>query len=369
MSFVDEIEICVRGGHGGAGSSHFRREKYRPKAGPDGGDGGRGGDVILQARSAYRSLGHFKNRKVFAADAGEPGDANQCTGSNGNDLIVFVPPGTEVIDADTDEIVCDLVGIDSRITVVRGGKGGLGNVHFANSVNQAPTYAQSGLPGEERNLILRLKLMADVGLVGLPNAGKSTLIAALSASKSRIADYPFTTLIPHLGVLENANYRRLLLADIPGIIEGAHHGAGLGLSFLRHIERVRAIVYVIDVQSMDPAAELSMLQAELASYSESLLARPFIVVLNKMDTIDYDEELAKQTADDVVEKLHNAKLGAHDILSVSAKEKWHLERLKQTLFEHFPGPTFAESLLVHGEEGEHILEEIAQDNREQGESL
>ncbi len=359
MSFVDEIEICVRGGHGGPGSSHFRREKYRPKAGPDGGDGGRGGDVILQAKSALQSLGHFKNKRVFAAEAGEPGDASQCSGASGRDLIIYVPPGTEVIDADTDTVICDLVGMESRITVVKGGKGGLGNVHFANSVNQAPTYAQPGLPGEERNIILRLKLMADIGLVGLPNAGKSTLIAALSASKSRIADYPFTTLIPHLGVMENESFRRLLLADIPGIIEGAHHGAGLGLSFLRHIERVRAIVYIVDIQSLDPAAELAMLQQELASYSPSLLERPFIICLNKMDTIDYDEELARQTAKDVIEKLHNARVGTKDILAVSAKEKWHLDILKKTLFDHFPGPTFAESLLLHGEEGEQMLEELS----------
>jgi len=271
---------------------------------------------------------------------------------------VYVPPGTQIIDADTEEVVCDLITVDSRIRAASGGKGGMGNSHFANSVNQAPTYAQSGLPGDERNLVLRLKLMADVGLVGLPNAGKSTLISALSESKSRIADYPFTTLIPHLGVIENDAFRRMLIADIPGIIEGASKGAGLGLSFLRHIERVRAIVYVLDIQSMDPTEDLRLLQSELASYSRELIERPFIVVLNKMDTIGYDEEFATQTGAEIVLKLKNKNLGAHEILAISAKERWHMNSLIDILFAHFPGPTFAESLLMKGEEATHAVEEL-----------
>lgn len=359
MSFVDEIEVAVRGGHGGPGSAHFRREKYRPKAGVDGGDGGRGGDVIIEAKTALQSLGHFKNKSVFAAQDGEPGDANNCSGAAGNHLTIYVPPGTEIIDADTDEVLSDLLTVDARLTVARGGKGGLGNTHFVNSVNQAPTYAQPGLPGDERRITLRLKLMADAGLVGLPNAGKSTLIAAVSDSKSRIADYPFTTLVPHLGVVENTDFRRLLIADIPGIIEGAHKGAGLGLSFLRHIERVRAIVYVIDIQSMDPVEDLRLLQSELASYSAELLNRPYIVLLNKMDTIGYDESFAQATATEIIQRLKSNKPDAEHILAVSARENRNLDKLISILFEYFPGPTFAESLLLKGKEAATATEEIS----------
>ncbi|MCE9600420.1 MAG: GTPase ObgE [Spirochaetia bacterium] len=359
MSFVDEIEVSVRGGHGGAGSAHFRREKYRPKAGVDGGDGGRGGDVIIEAKTALQSLGHFKNLRLFAAQDGEAGDANNCSGAAGNSLTVYVPPGTEIIDADTDEVLSDLLTVDARLTVARGGKGGLGNSHFVNSVNQAPTYAQPGLPGDERRITLRLKLMADAGLVGLPNAGKSTLIAAISDSKSPIADYPFTTLIPHLGVVENQDYRRILVADIPGIIEGAHKGAGLGLSFLRHIERVRAIVYVLDIQSMDPVEDLRLLQSELESYSPELLNRPYIVLLNKMDTIGYDEAFAKATASEIIERLKSKRPDAAHILAVSARESRNLDQLVKILFEYFPGPTFAESLLMKGQAAATATEELS----------
>lgn len=356
MAFVDEIEIRVRGGHGGPGSVHFQRAKYKPRGGPDGGDGGRGGDVIVRANTALQSLGHFKNRVTFEGEAGEAGDSSNCTGSNGRDLVIHVPPGTEIIDAETNEVVCDLVGVEHHIRVARGGKGGMGNTRFATSTNQAPEYAQPGLPGEERLLLLRLKLMADVGLVGLPNAGKSTLISAVSHSKSRVADYPFTTLIPHLGVVENKELRRLLIADIPGIIEGASHGVGLGLSFLRHIERVRAILFVIDVQSMDPAAELAMLQNELGSYSEELLKRPAIVALNKMDVIDYDEEFAEKVIAHLKENPGRMKLDS--VIAISAMEHKNLDQLTSLLFAYFPGHSFAESLLARGQEAEEILAEL-----------
>lgn len=356
MAFVDEIEIRVRGGHGGPGSVHFQRAKYKPRGGPDGGDGGRGGDVIVRANTALQSLGHFKNRVSFDGESGEAGDANNCSGSNGRDLVVHVPPGTEIIDAETDEIICDLVGVEHSLTVARGGKGGMGNTRFATSTNQAPEYAQPGLPGEERKLLLRLKLMADVGLVGLPNAGKSTLISAISHSRSRVADYPFTTLIPHLGVLENKELRRLLIADIPGIIEGAHQGVGLGLSFLRHIERVRAILFVIDVQSMDPAAELAMLQNELGSYSEELLKRPAVIALNKMDVIDYDAEFAGKVIAHL--KANPGRMKLDRVIPISASEHKNLDELCAVLFEYFPGHSFAESLLARGQEAEEILAEL-----------
>lgn len=367
MAFVDEIEIRVRGGHGGPGSVHFQRAKYKPRGGPDGGDGGRGGSVILRANTALQSLGHFKNRLTFEAEAGEPGDASNCSGAAGRDLIIYVPPGTEVVDAETDEVVCDLVGVDHHILVARGGKGGMGNTRFATSTNQAPEYAQPGLPGEERVLVLRLKLMADVGLVGLPNAGKSTLISAVSESKSRIADYPFTTLIPHLGVVEDKEFRRLLLADIPGIIEGAHQGVGLGLSFLRHIERVRLIVFVIDVQSMDPAAELATLQNELGSYSEDLLARPALIALNKMDVIDFDEEFAAKVGGELAKNPGRMKIDG--VFAVSAKTGWNLDRLMRTLFGYFPGHSFAESLLARGQEADEILAELLPPRKEEEDIL
>ncbi|MBI3396825.1 MAG: GTPase ObgE [Spirochaetia bacterium] len=347
MKFVDEIDIVVRAGHGGPGSVHFLREKYRAFGGPDGGDGGRGGSIYFYANPSMQTLGHLVRQSIYTAPNGEAGSAKQCSGANAADAIIHVPLGTQVEDIDTGELVADMDHPEKTVLVASGGKGGMGNQHFATSSNQAPTYAQPGLPGEERRLRLNLKLIADAGLVGLPNAGKSTLIAAVTHSHPKIADYAFTTLIPNLGVLEGPSYRRVLLADIPGIIEGASRGAGLGLSFLRHIERVRVVIYVIDVTSIDPVHDLEMLRRELATYSEPLLTRPTLLVLNKMDEIGYDQAFA----DLVLTRLTDPALwgppapGIPVTTCMSAKEKQGTDAFVTRLFELFPDQSFAESML------------------------
>lgn len=339
MKFVDEIEIEIEAGHGGAGSVHFLREKYRPLGGPDGGDGGAGGDVIIRTNPSRQTLGHYLQQRFFKAGNGEGGRALKQSGRRGEDLILEVAPGTIVTDLESEEILGDFFRSDESLIAARGGKGGLGNSHFATSTNQAPQYAQSGLPGERRSLRLELKLLADAGLVGLPNAGKSTLIAQLTASKAKVADYAFTTLTPNLGVLENEEGRRLLLADIPGIIEGAHRGAGLGLSFLRHIERVGLIVYLLDLTSLDMAGDLALLQNELASYSPSLPGKAALAVLNKWDEIQYDSGYLAL----VQQKLSNNWPGLESI-AISARDGRGLAELKARLFLHFPEPTLAERI-------------------------
>jgi GTP-binding protein len=347
MKFIDEIDLHVKAGNGGVGIVHFLHEKYREYGGPDGGDGGCGGDIYLKVNSGILTLGHLLKHDTYKAQDGEPGKSKNKTGSDGEDLIIQLPQGTVVEDIDGGEVLGELTRPDSIFLVARGGKGGLGNQHFASSVNQAPRFAKPGLPGEEKYLRLNLKLIADAGLIGLPNAGKSTLLDAVSRSHPRIADYAFTTLTPNLGVLESENERRLIIADIPGIIEGAHKGAGLGLSFLRHIERVRVIIYVLDVTSMDAVSDLRMLQSELSSYSEELMNRPAMVLLNKMDCIDYDEEFARN----IIEKLKEKSLWKKNkqkpqFLTLSAKEKHGLEAFYKKLFGMFEGSsTLAEKML------------------------
>ncbi len=346
MKFTDEIEIRVKGGHGGPGSVHFLREKYKEMGGPDGGDGGKGGDVWLMAHGGTQTLGHFFNSQVFSASAGESGRGKNCYGSNGEDLVLRVPVGTVVLDTDSLEELGDLIHDGDKLLVAKGGKGGLGNQHFVNSVNQSPQYAQPGLPGEDRVLLLRLKLLADVGLIGLPNAGKSTLLDAVSRSHPKIADYAFTTLVPNIGVVEGPDYRRFMLADIPGIIEGAHKGVGLGLSFLRHIERVEVMVYVIDASSMHPAEDLKMLRQELASYSGELLHRRSLIVLNKMDLADYDHSLAAEITEELKDPaIWGSKENIPDIIYISAMERSGLDQLIDAVFRLLPEATFAETML------------------------
>jgi GTPase len=345
MKFTDEIEIRVKGGHGGAGSVHFMREKYKEMGGPDGGDGGKGGDVILQAHGGTQTLGHFNQMQVFRAPKGEDGRGKNCSGANAENITLRVPLGTTVLDSDSLEEIGDLIHDGDTFIVAKGGKGGLGNQHFVNSVNQAPHYAQPGIAGEDRVLILKLKLLADVGLIGLPNAGKSTLLDAVSRSHPKIADYAFTTLVPNLGVVENQDSRRFLLADIPGIIEGAHRGIGLGLSFLRHIERVEVMVYVIDASSMQPAEDLKMLRAELASYSEKLLERSSLVVLNKMDLADYDDEMAEEIAETLRDPEIWGKSAVPGTVFISAMERKGLDELIDKIFKLLPEATFAETML------------------------
>lgn len=350
MKFVDEIEIRVRGGHGGAGCVSFYREKFRPDGGPDGGDGGRGGDVILKAHSSLQTLGNLMKAKLYAASNGEPGRGRNKSGSAGEALTLYVPIGTEILDAQSRERLADLHRPEDEFIVARGGKGGLGNQHFATSVNQTPTYAQPGLPGDEINLLLRLKLLADAGLVGLPNAGKSTLLSAVSRNHPKIADYAFTTLTPNIGVVQNQSYRRLLLADIPGIIEGASKGQGLGLSFLRHIERVRLIVYVIDSANLEAPNEIKLLQSELREYAPELVQRPALVVMNKTDLMDYDQDFADEVAASLREPaLWQESTGVPDVLYLSAAEGKGTDAFIEKLFDYFPEPTLAEESLPQPE--------------------
>ena len=286
MKFFDEATITVQSGDGGRGCLSFRREKHVPRGGPDGGDGGKGGDVILKSTSRRRTLYPFQLKRQFKAKNGAHGQGKQKTGRNGQDLIIEIPPGTLVKDADSNEVLKDFTAAGESYIVVRGGQGGLGNTRFKTSTNRAPRYAQPGEAGQFHKLKLELKLLADVGIIGLPNAGKSTLISKISSATPKIGDYPFTTLTPTLGVVETGWGEPFVVADIPGLIEGAHQGAGLGTQFLRHIERTRILVHMVDAGTIDPDHPLDdyeTVNKELKSFNPQLTEKPQIVALNKMD--------------------------------------------------------------------------------------
>ena len=270
---------------------HFRREKFVPLGGPDGGDGGKGGDVIIEVKATLNTLSSFRQNEKFAAEAGVNGGGSQKTGRNGKDLVIYVPPGTVVYDAETGALLGDLTEAGQRLTVCKGGRGGLGNQHYATSRNQAPRTAERGEPHEEKLLRLELKLIADIGIIGLPNAGKSTLLAALTNAKPKIGAYPFTTLEPNLGVAKIDEDATVVLADIPGLIEGAAEGAGLGHDFLRHIQRTRVLIHMIDGLSEDPLADFSQINSELALFDPNLAKKPQIVALNKIDQPEVQEKL------------------------------------------------------------------------------
>ncbi len=284
--FVDEAEIHVKAGDGGHGCVSFRRERFIPKGGPDGGDGGRGGGVYLQASEQVDTLLDFSGKHHWHAERGGNGTGKDCTGKNGQDLNIVVPVGTLVYDVDDDLLLKDLSEPGQRVCVARPGRGGYGNARFASATQQTPRFAEPGKPGQERNLRLELKLIADVGLVGLPNAGKSTLLSRISAARPKVAAYPFTTLQPNLGIIELSGYRRFVVADIPGLIEGSHLGHGLGHDFLRHIERTRVLVHLVDVSGLDgsdPAQSYEVIRAELSQYSQVLAGKPEVVVASKID--------------------------------------------------------------------------------------
>src|SRR5262250_1059349 len=293
--FIDEVRIFVKAGDGGNGCLAFRREKYVPRGGPSGGDGGRGGDVYLVASPHQNTLLHFRFNPEHKAERGRHGEGSNRTGHEGQSIELQTPVGTVVYDAETGEKLHDFAAPGERFLVAHGGRGGRGNARFATSTHQAPTEHEPGRPGEEKRLRLELKLLADAGLVGFPNAGKSTLISRISAARPKIADYPFTTLEPNLGVVQLPNFRSFVVADIPGLIEGAHLGAGLGIQFLRHIERTRLLVHLVDVSETtgrDPVRDFDIIMQELRSFSEGLAAKPMIVVATKLDAAQSPERLA-----------------------------------------------------------------------------
>jgi GTP-binding protein len=293
VKFVDEAVIEVVAGHGGNGCLSFRREKYVPRGGPDGGDGGDGGDVLLVADPGLNTLVDFRYQRRFRAESGRPGEGGERTGRAGADCQIRVPRGTLVFDADTGELIGDLVAADGTLVVARGGRRGLGNARFKSSTNRAPRQTTPGEPGEERRLRLELQVLADVGLLGRPNAGKSTLIRAVSAARPKVADYPFTTLYPHLGVVRVGADRSFVVADVPGLVEGASEGAGLGTRFLRHLSRTRLLLHLVDVAppepGADPARDARAIEAELARFSEELARRPRWLVVNKIDLLPAEE--------------------------------------------------------------------------------
>jgi GTP-binding protein len=305
MKFVDEATIYVEAGKGGNGSVSFRREKYIPKGGPDGGDGGDGGSIYMVTDTGLNTLADFRYLRRFKAQNGEPGKGRECTGKSAEDLTIRVPVGTVVYDADTQEQIGDLVYPDQTLLVARGGKHGLGNVHFKSSTNRTPLQSTPGTPGESRNLLLELQVLADVGLLGLPNAGKSTLIRAVSAAKPKVADYPFTTLYPNLGVVRVGVDQSFVIADIPGVIEGAAEGAGLGIQFLKHLSRTRLLLHLIDVKPFegagDPVANFQVIENELKKFSDTLYAKERWLVLNKTDLLSDDER--DQVCNDIVQAI------------------------------------------------------------------
>ncbi len=296
MQFVDEVKIHVKSGDGGRGCLSFRREKFIPMGGPDGGDGGSGGDVFFEVDEGLGTLLDFRYKVHYKAERGEHGRGKKMHGKNGEPLTIRVPPGTLVYDDETGELLADLTAAGEKILLLKGGMGGRGNARFATSTNRAPRHTQPGTPGEERWLRLELKLLADVGLVGLPNAGKSTLISAVSAARPKIADYPFTTLVPNLGVVRYGGYKSFVMADIPGLIEGASEGHGLGTRFLRHVERTDLFLHLVDLselQAGDPIERFEMINRELGRHKPELLEKTQIVVLTKMDVTEVREKAAE----------------------------------------------------------------------------
>jgi len=313
--FLDEVTITVRAGNGGDGAATFRREAHVPRGGPDGGDGGRGGSIYLQVDAGETMLRDYRHKHHFRAESGGRGEGSKRHGKAGKDLILSVPPGTVVRDLQTRDLIADLVSREQQVIVVRGGRGGLGNVHFATATNRAPTHAQKGEPGEERKLQLELRLIADVGLVGLPNAGKSTLLSALSNATPEVAAYPFTTLSPNLGVLDlsvadPADERRVTVADMPGLIEGASSGAGLGHAFLRHVSRTRLLAHVVDLAAADPERDYQVIRDELEAHDPELLDKVTLVVANKIDLPAAREHLPAFKRARAREKLTLAAISA-----------------------------------------------------------
>ena len=335
MKFVDEAEITVEAGKGGNGCLSFRREKYIEKGGPDGGDGGDGGSIFMTADSALNTLVDFRYQPRYRARNGQPGQGRNCTGRSGEDLTIKVPVGTTVIDIDTEELLADLDAEGDRVKVAQGGFHGLGNTRFKSSTNRAPRQTKDGTPGESRRLQLQLRLVADVGLLGLPNAGKSTLIRSVSAARPKVADYPFTTLVPNLGVVSLGLEQSFVMADIPGLIPGAATGAGLGIRFLKHLSRTRLLLHVVDVQSVDgsdPVNNALSIVAELEKFSPALAAKERWLVLNKVDLIDHSSLEALK------ERLCQALGWQRDIFEISALNKTGCDelcaRLMQAVAEH-----------------------------------
>jgi GTPase len=355
MHFVDEVRIKATAGNGGDGCAAFRREKYMPLGGPAGGDGGRGGDVVLEAHERYTTLLDLSYRRVLKAQSGENGRGKDQYGKGGDDLVIQVPPGTQVYDDESGELLFDLDAAGARAVVAKGGRGGRGNMHFATSVNQAPTQAEKGEAGEHRNLRLELKLLADVGLLGFPNVGKSTFIARVSRARPKIADYPFTTLVPNLGVVSLGDERSFVIADIPGIIEGAASGQGLGLTFLRHVERTRALLHIVTCDpdpAREPLKDFETLMRELESFDAELARRPMLVGISKLDLPE-----TRERAEAIAEVLRARGL---EVFAFSAATGEGVEtvllRLEQLLREHPIGarperkfPNASERPALHGD--------------------
>jgi len=328
MQFVDYVKIYVKAGDGGRGCVSFRREKYVPRGGPDGGDGGKGGDVIIKASSDLHTLLDYRYKKIYKAERGEHGKGSNMTGRDGEDLIIKVPVGTVIKNMETNKIIADLDEEGKSIVIAKGGRGGLGNTHFATPTNQAPRYAQPGQKGEELWIILELKLLADVGLIGLPNAGKSTLISVISSAKPKIADYPFTTLTPVLGVVKYGDHQSFVVADIPGLIEGAHRGTGLGHQFLRHVERTSMLLHLVDVSDFidsDPVENFEKIQKELELYNPSLIKKPLAVAGTKIDLAHKANRLNKLR--EYCEKK------AIDFFAISAVKQEGIDKLLNYLSE------------------------------------
>ncbi len=295
MKFLDLAKVQVRSGAGGNGCMSFRREKYIEYGGPNGGDGGDGGDVIVEAVEGLNTLIDFRYQQHFFAESGKPGQGQQRTGRSGDDIVLRVPVGTEILDEDEETVIADLTEVGERVTLARGGNGGFGNLHFKTSVNQAPRRANPGQPGVERTVWLRLKLIADAGLLGLPNAGKSTFLAATSNARPKIADYPFTTLVPNLGVV-GIDGAEIVMADIPGLIEGASEGRGIGDRFLGHVERCSVLLHLVDGTAEDAAADWATVTAELVAYGGALAGKPRITAISKIDALDEEERAAARTS-------------------------------------------------------------------------
>ena len=328
--FVDRAKIFVRAGKGGDGHVSFRRELYVPNGGPDGGDGGKGGDVIFVIDKGINTLMDFKNVRKYKATDGEEGGKRRCHGANGKDIVIKVPPGTVIKDFETGKVIIDMADREEPFVLLRGGRGGKGNQHYATSTMQAPRYAQPGQAAIEKTLVLELKMLADVGLVGFPSVGKSTLLSKVSNAKPKIADYHFTTLVPNLGVVGLGEGRSFVMADIPGIIEGASEGTGLGLDFLRHIERTRILLHIVDaasVEGRDPIEDIEAINEELSKYSEELVKRPTIIVANKLDVLPAEEREA------VLKKLRDKYEPDIKVMAISAATGEGVKELLNAAFE------------------------------------